>query len=182
MTRRPRVALAVVVVLAVVLGLLVLVFATSEPSSDRRVSSPLVGEVAPLVQGRTLDGDEYDLDRHRGRWVVVNFFARWCIPCRREHPELVEFGERHERGGDATLVSVIYDDDPDNVTKFFDEAGGDWPVVIDPEGRVSLEYGVTGVPESFLVAPDGNVVAKLVGGVTADGLDRVIADIVAGSR
>jgi cytochrome c biogenesis protein CcmG/thiol:disulfide interchange protein DsbE len=179
---RPRFALSVVVVLAVVLGLLLLVLATREPSTDRRVSSPLVGEVAPLVEGETLDGAAYDLDRERGRWVVVNFFATWCIPCRREHPELVEFGERHRRSDDASLVSVVYDDDPDTAGDFFEEAGGEWPVVLDPEGRVALDFGVAAVPESFVVAPDGTVVAKVVGGVTADGLDRLIADIVAESE
>jgi cytochrome c biogenesis protein CcmG/thiol:disulfide interchange protein DsbE len=167
--------------LATVVAALVWVLATREPSTDRRVSSPLVGEVAPLVAGETLEGEHYDIDRQRGRWVVVNFFATWCTPCRREHPELVEFRERHEGSDDATQVSVVYDDDPDEAAGYFAEAGGGWPVVVDPDGRIALEYGVAAVPESFLVAPDGTVVAKVVGGVTADGLDELIADITAGS-
>jgi cytochrome c biogenesis protein CcmG/thiol:disulfide interchange protein DsbE len=172
--RRSRPALAAALTLAVIAGLLVAVLWTREPSTDRRAESPLLGEVAPLVAGGTLDGGSYDLDRERGRWVVVNFFARWCVPCVREHPELVRFSERHAATGDASVVSVVFDDTEDSVRALFEDLGGDWPVVTDADGRIALDYGVTGVPESYVVAPDGTVVAKVEGGVTADGLDDLI--------
>jgi cytochrome c biogenesis protein CcmG, thiol:disulfide interchange protein DsbE len=166
-------------VVAVVLVAFVVVLATREPATDRETDSPLIGRVAPPVAEETIApaaraGEQYDLDLQRGQWVVVNFFATWCIPCVTEHPELVEFAERHEREADAGVVSVVFDDEASDVVDFFEENGGDWPVV--DGGDVILDWAVPQVPESFLVDPDGVVVARITGGVTADGLDDLLAD------
>lgn len=170
----PRTALVVAAGVGVLVALLVGVLATRDPSSERATKSPLLGKLAPAVAGQTLDGGRFDLGDHRGRWVVVNFFATWCIPCEVEHPELIDFHGRHEAEGDATVVSVLFDDEPDEAARFFERRGGEWPVVIDSDGGISVAYGVARVPESFLVAPDGTVVQRLVGGVTAEGLDRLL--------
>jgi cytochrome c biogenesis protein CcmG/thiol:disulfide interchange protein DsbE len=162
-------------VLVVMLGFIV-VLATSDPSGSRQTESPLLGRQAPAIAGQTIDGDSYDLAASRGRYTLVNFFATWCVPCIREHPELVAFAERHTAAGDADVVSVVYDSTPSKVQEFFAANGGDWPVVEDPDGRIALSYGVSGVPESYLIAPDGTVVFKLVGGVTAAGLDQLLAE------
>ncbi len=174
MSRRrigPWVAGAVLVVLA---GF-VAVLATG--GDDRQVRSTLIGFPAPGISGETIDGGTYELAAQRGEFVVVNFFATWCVPCIREHPELVEFDERHRAEGDASVVSVVFDSRPAQVRDFFDRNGGDWPVVVDPDGRTALEYGVAGVPESYLVAPDGTVLVKIEGGVTADDLDRLLRQV-----
>jgi cytochrome c biogenesis protein CcmG/thiol:disulfide interchange protein DsbE len=105
--------------------------------------------------------------------VVVNFFASWCVPCVREHPELVAFAAAHE--GDVQVVSVVFDDDPGAVEAFFAREGGDWPVVVGDTGRIALDFGVTGVPESYLVAPTGVVVAAFYG-VTQRLLDEALAE------
>lgn len=164
---------------AIVVGLLVVgfvaVLATRDPSTERGTQSPLLGRVAPTIAGTTLDGDDYALSSDRGRWVVVNFFATWCTPCIVEHPELIDFQERHDSLGDAAVVSVLFDDEPGRARSFFEREGGEWPVVIDEDGGVSVAYGVARVPESFLVAPDGTVVNRLVGGVTAEQLDELLA-------
>jgi cytochrome c biogenesis protein CcmG/thiol:disulfide interchange protein DsbE len=172
--RRSRMALVVSLVVAVVVAGFVGVLATREPATDRQVDSHLIGRAAPEIVGRTLDGDTFDIDNHLGRWVVVNFFATWCRECVIEHPELDGFAADHARTGDAAVVSVVFDDDPDKAADFFEENGGDWPVVFDDSG-VAAAYGVAKVPETFLVAPSGRVVEKLIGGVTQGGLDRLIA-------
>ncbi len=170
----PRTALVVAGVLAVLVALLVAVLATRDSSTERDTQSPLIGRLAPAVAGPTLDGGTFDLDALRGRWVVVNFFATWCVPCIEEHPELIAFDEAHRDAGDAALVSVTFDNDSDDARAFFEQRGGEWPVVDDPENSVGVAYGVARVPESFLVAPDGTVVRRLVGGVTQAQLDGLI--------
>jgi len=172
--RRSRTGLVVSVVVALVLIGFVAVLATRDPATDRRASSPLIGRVAPPLVGETLDGEAFDIGDHRGRWVVVNFFATWCQPCIQEHPELVAFDEAHRPTDYARVVSVLYSDDPGTARKFFDRNGGDWPVVIDRDGRIALAYGVPKVPETYLVDPTGRVVEKLTGGVTRQGLENVI--------
>lgn len=176
--RRSHLAAFSALAVTVVIGVLVWVLATSEPAQNRITKSPLVGEVAPIIAGATLDGSMFDLDEYQGRWVVVNFFATWCAPCVSEHPELVSFSRRHAQAGDAVVVSVAYDDEPDNLRAFFERNGGDWPVVIGdadrPVSRIVLEYGVSGVPESYLVDPLGFVAFKITGGVTSTGLDQIL--------
>jgi cytochrome c biogenesis protein CcmG/thiol:disulfide interchange protein DsbE len=165
-----------VVVGLVVLGLLV-VFVKGLGDDDEVSSSPLDGKVAPELVGTTLDGAPLDLARYRGSWVVVNFFATWCPPCVQEHPELVRFSEEHQAAGDRLLVSVVFNDAPASVRRFFDEQGGEWPVLVDEGGAAAVDWAVAQVPESVLVAPNGVVVGKLKGGVRAEDLDRVIDDI-----
>jgi cytochrome c biogenesis protein CcmG/thiol:disulfide interchange protein DsbE len=163
---RRRVGLIVSAIVAVLLVGFVVVLATGEPATERRGSSDHIGEVAPVLSGETLDGGRYDIDNHTGEWVVVNFFATWCVPCVEEHPELVRFSEAHAASGDASVVSVVFDPgDLDDTRAFFDQQGGGWPVVVDGRDAV-LDYGVVKVPETYLVAPSGIVVQKYTGGVT----------------
>lgn len=175
--RRGRTGLIVSIVVALLSAGFVAVLATRQPATDRQAESPLIGKVTPALSGETLDGGSFDIDDHQGRWVVVNFFATWCLPCRREHPELVRFDEAHRRTGDAQLVSVIYDDSPRLAAEYFADNGGEWPVVLDVDGGIATRYGVPKVPETYVVDPGGRVRAKLLGGVTRDGLERVIDDM-----
>lgn len=168
---RRRIALVSAIVLALLLGAFVVVLATAEPSTTRLAESPLLGRTAP-----PLAGEDYDLVDDAGRWVLVNFFATWCTPCVAEHDDLLEFSNRHAVAGDASVVSVVFSDEPEDVAAFFDENGGDWPVVDDEDGRIATDWGVTGVPESYLVAPDGQVRAKIVGGISVDKLEELLAE------
>src|SRR5207249_342077 len=97
----------------------------------------------------------YDISGDRGRFVLVNFFATWCVPCQREHDDLARFANTHALAGDASVVSVAFSDDPNDVAKWFREHGGDWPVVADSRGAIATSWGVSGVPESYVVAPNG---------------------------
>jgi cytochrome c biogenesis protein CcmG/thiol:disulfide interchange protein DsbE len=172
--RKTRKVLWIAVAVAVPVFLLVLALANGKPAATRAVKSPLVGKPAPPIEGTTVDGGSASLDDLDGKWVVVNFFATWCVPCRVEHPELVKFADSHATTGDAAVLGVVYSDNAQAVREFRDKEGGSWAMLTDPKGRVALDYGVAGVPESFLISPEGVVVAKLLGGVRAGDLDQLL--------
>ena len=179
---RRRTALYSTVGLGVVLVLLVTALATSDSSAGRTGDSPLLGRPAPVLEGPSVlpGGADFALADQAGRWTLVNFFATWCVPCQAEHPDLLRFSAAHAEADDARVVSVVFSDDPDGVARYFAENGGSWPVLEDPVGQGALEWGVTGVPESFLVGPDGTVRAKITGGVEYDKLESLLAQAQAG--
>jgi cytochrome c biogenesis protein CcmG/thiol:disulfide interchange protein DsbE len=171
--RRRRVAPFVAGGIAIVVALFIGLLATRDPATDRIASTPLKGKAAPPITGTGFRGDAFDLDRDRGYWVVVNFFSTTCIPCINEHPELLRFAESHP---DVRLVSITFDDSGDAVANFFEQHGGDWPVLVDNTGPIAVSYGVAGVPESYLVDPLGVVRVKITGGVTRGGLDELLGE------
>lgn len=174
--RRPRRARWIALAVAVVGVGLIAVLATRESATQRIADSPLVGQRAPALAASTVDGDRVDIADMRGKWVLVNYFATWCVPCRKEHPDLIRFHERHQAQGDLEVIGVVYSDDFAAVRKYRKENGGTWPMAKDPSGRIALDWGVSGVPESFLVDPSGVVVARIVGGVTDAKLEEVLTE------
>jgi cytochrome c biogenesis protein CcmG/thiol:disulfide interchange protein DsbE len=171
--RDRRRAMWIVGPVAVIVAGLLAVLALSDTRQNQR-GGQLQGQVVPPLAGITLDGGRFDIDAQRGRWVVVNFFASWCVPCRSEHPELREFVARHP-DGDAVLVGVAVSNTRDDVQAFVDELGGDWPLVVDDTTGIIIDFGVTAPPTTFVVAPSGVVVREFIGEVTADDLDDTIA-------
>ena len=177
-----RTALWISLGLGIVVVGLVAALASGTPATSRVTESPLIGKQVPPVEATTIDGDPFDLASLRGRWVLINFFATWCTPCREEHPDLVAFDERHQTIGDARVVGIIFDDDVDAIRQFRQEEGGTWPMLEDPEGSLAVAFGVARVPESFLIAPNGTVVARLVGGVRDADLERLLAEATGEDR
>src|SRR4051812_9732751 len=109
-----HVALITAAVVGVLVLLLVVVLATRDPAADKVARSPLLGKPAPAIEAKTIDGKPFDLGRYEGEWVLVNFFATWCTPCRQEHPELVKVAHDDV----ANVVSVVFQDDPGTVKAF----------------------------------------------------------------
>jgi cytochrome c biogenesis protein CcmG, thiol:disulfide interchange protein DsbE len=159
------IAIGTALVLAVFIGVL----ATRKTQSNDRASRVL-GQTAPQITGVSLlDDQPFDLYAQRGKFVVVNYFATWCPPCVIEHPELVAFNEAHP---EVAMVSVVFQDNVDGVRKFFAKRGGTWPV-LDSE-RAAVDFGVRGVPETYLISPAGQLMFQTNGGVTKKALERAM--------
>ncbi|MBV8463384.1 MAG: TlpA family protein disulfide reductase [Acidimicrobiales bacterium] len=156
---------------------LVAVLATRPPASVALADSPLLGKPAPSLAGTTLSGSHFALPSRPGHYVVVNFFASWCEPCQQEGPELVRFAFEHDRTGDAQLVSVVFQDEDSTARSYQAQLGATWPTLSDPGGAIALAYGVRAPPTTFVVAPDGRVVASVIAPVTAADLDHVLAQV-----
>lgn len=178
MTGTSRRTLWVTVAVAVPVVLLVAVLATRPSAQSVSARSPLLGKPAPAIEATSIDDKTVRLADYRGRWVVLNYFATWCVPCRLEHDDLVRFQQAHEpprtMPSDATVLAVIYDDSTQAVREFRQKEGGTWPMLTDPKGRIALNYGVAGVPESYLIDPSGVVVSKVVGGVRYEDLEKLL--------
>jgi cytochrome c biogenesis protein CcmG, thiol:disulfide interchange protein DsbE len=160
----PFIALAVALVIA---GLFV-VLAGSKPSEDSAETN-LMGKPAPTATGSLMDGASFDLARRKGDWVVLNFFQSSCIPCQQEHPELEKFvaAQQQQRDG-ARFFTIAWADDRNAVESFFAKEGGDWPVVLDTKGSIAVAFGVSKVPETWIIDPDGVVRFRTIAEVTAD--------------
>ena len=145
-----RSSIAVLAVLAVV-GLLVFGLVSKGGS---RVA---VGEPAPATSLPRLEGGGGEsLADYRGRWVLVNFWASWCEPCKQEAPALEDFQRRHG-GPKFTVLGVDTRDLTDDGREFVREYGLSYPQLRDGDGSVAHDYGTTGVPENYLVDPKGKV-------------------------
>jgi cytochrome c biogenesis protein CcmG, thiol:disulfide interchange protein DsbE len=165
----------VAVTILVVAAGLIAVLATRPPAAVDEVQNPVVGKMAPPLSGPTLTGGSFSLARHPGKFVVVSFFASWCEQCQAEGPELVKFQFEHQRSADATVLSVVFSDSLADARASQAQLGVTWPTLTDSGGTIALGYGVRQLPSTFLIAPDGNVVAAVVAPVTADDLDQLIA-------
>ena len=170
-----RVAPFVVAGIAVVLAALFIVLLTANPTSNESAASPLLGNPAPAVSGVFEDGSNFELSRRKGSWVVLNFFTHDCVPCIREHPELIEFVEQQRSLGveGAEFYSVVRDSTVDEVDAFFVERGGDWPIVYDDRYEFVNGFGVALVPETWIIDSNGFVRRRFISEVTADGLSAV---------
>lgn len=173
--RRHTARWAALIVLLVAAGLIA-VLATRPPATATEVVSPLVGRAAPTVAGTTTVGTVFALPSAPGHYVVLNFFASWCIPCQQEGPALVQFTFEHQHAGDASMVGVVFDDTVGAARTYQATLGATWPTLVDTGGRLALSFGVRAPPSTFVIAPDGRVVAYIVAPVTTADLDRVIAE------
>ena len=124
--------------------------------------APLEGLVA---EGKPVPG--FSNEDLKGRVTIVNVWASWCAPCRQEHPLLVELA----KDPSVRLVGINQKDNPDNARRFLGALGNPYAAVgVDPNGRASIDWGVYGVPETFIVGPDGMIRHKHIGPLTPENL------------
>jgi cytochrome c biogenesis protein CcmG, thiol:disulfide interchange protein DsbE len=127
------------------------------------IPSALIGSKAPSLSLPPLEGSSVPALSDaaiKGRLTLVNVFASWCVPCRDEHPALKELAKDSR----LNIVAINYKDKPDNALRFLGELGNPYAAIgIDPKGAAAIDWGVYGIPESYLVAADGTILYKRVG-------------------
>jgi cytochrome c biogenesis protein CcmG/thiol:disulfide interchange protein DsbE len=134
--------------------------------NPRDVPSPLVGRPAPLFSLATMDGQSLALEELRGKVVVLNFWASWCFPACYEEAPVLEQGWQRWRDRGVVVVGVDIQDTAEAAQKFIDQFKLTFPNVRDTRGKISIDYGVYGVPETFFIDRQGRIRLKHVGAVT----------------
>jgi thiol-disulfide isomerase/thioredoxin len=135
---------------------------------------PAATPAVPSLQIDTLDGTRYDLAAHRGKWVVVNFWATWCAPCLKEMPELSALDAMHEH---IEVIGLAYEDiDVEAMRDFLETHPVMYPVAIVDTYAPPADFETPrGLPMTYLIAPDGTVARRVVGPVTAREIEDAIA-------
>ena len=136
--------------------------------NPREIPSPLVGRPAPGFALTAFDATPLTLDAQRGRVVVVNFWASWCYPACYEEAPVLERSWRAYRDRDVLVVGVDIQDTVEAARKFIRDFGLSFPNAPDPTGKVSVDYGTYGVPETFFIDRRGRIRARHVGALTDD--------------
>jgi len=171
--------LGVLLLLVAFLGLVALFLVRLYSGDPSRIPSALVGHQAPQTtlpplagldrDGRPVPG--IDPARFAGAVTVVNVWASWCVPCHDEAPLLMQLAQ----DGRLRVVGINYKDQPENARRFLGRYGNPFVAAgADADGRAAIEWGVYGVPETFIVGRDARIAYKLVGPITAENLDTVI--------
>jgi cytochrome c biogenesis protein CcmG/thiol:disulfide interchange protein DsbE len=174
-----------------VFAALAAVFAKGLFSGDAsKVPSALIGKPAPAVTLAPLEGLQRDgqpvpafgmADLAKGKATIVNVFASWCAPCRVEHPFLVAMADSAAvKQGKVQLVGFNYKDEAENARRFLGALGNPYSAVgADRAGRAAIDWGVYGVPETFLIGPDGRILDKHVGPLDGQAASRMLAKAAA---
>lgn len=126
-------------------------------------------ELATNFSLASLNGDQVTLSDLRGRYVLVNFWATWCIPCRKEMPYLEKISVEHS--DQLTVLAINMNEDSDRVRPFIEEAGFTYPILLDPSDKLAIEHNVRGLPVSFIVGPDGDIVYRRIGEILPEEFD-----------
>lgn len=129
---------------------------------------------APDFSVTTFDGEEINLDDLRGKVVVVNFWASWCVPCVQEAPELEATWQAYKDSGDVLILGIDYLDSEARGLEFIAEHGITYPNGPDLQQKISDNYEITGVPETFIIDPEGNITFFIMEPVTQFTLSREI--------
>jgi cytochrome c biogenesis protein CcmG/thiol:disulfide interchange protein DsbE len=172
--RRAWLAAAPLIVFALLLGLFYVRLGAGDAS---KIPSALIGHSAPPLELATLDGGRSsDADLRAGKVTVVNVFGSWCEPCHYEHPALLALASMPDvKDGRVTILGLAQRDSAENVRRFLGADGDPYNrVVLDPDNRAGIDWGVYGVPETFVVKGDGTIAYKYVGPLTADTLRDVL--------
>ena len=178
-TTAPRRTFLMVLPLIAFIGLALLFWFRLGSGDPSRIPSALIGRPAPQTALPALEGLQADNSQvpgldpaaFKGKVSLVNVWASWCVPCHDEAPLLLKLADDKR----IRLIGINYKDNSDDARRFLGRYGNPFNAVgVDANGRGAIEWGVYGVPETFVVGRDGAIVYKLIGPITADNIDTVL--------
>ena len=155
----------------------VFAFQLYQGKNSADLPSALIGKVAPNTDLPPLDAASLGLKSADfiGRVTVLNVFASWCVPCREEHPTLMELAKDKR----FTLAGLNYKDKPENALQFLNDNGNPYAIIgADISGRAGIDWGVYGVPETYVIGKDGAILHKHVGPLDGDSVAKEILPAV----
>ena len=156
---------------------MVVLFIIGMQMDPRRVPSPLIGKPLPAFNLKQLHDQQQSLDNESllGEVVLINFWASWCVSCRYEHPLLLEYASK----GKAGVYGMNYKDAREDALGWLDQYGDPYKLsAFDPEGRTGIDFGLYGVPETYVIDREGIIRYKHIGPISREDLDNKIAPLV----
>jgi len=154
-------------------GFFLVILLLSFVSCKKTPKNAVVGSEAPDIVLGTSGGGTWRLSNERGSVVVINFWATWCPSCREEMPSLQRLYEMKKSDASFKIVTVLFKDTPENAEAYMKENGFTLPVMIDPLKKAALVYGLTGVPETYIVDKKGILREKIIGPVEFDSPEAI---------
>ena len=146
------------------------------PSGPRRgpklSGGPVVGELAPDFLARSLDGSPWSLSQYRGKLILLNFWATWCEPCRKELPDLEQLHQMYSHQGLAVIG--VSGENPDDVRKFLSTEGITFPALHDQENRLHDRYHVNSIPTTYVIGRDGTLLKRIEGYASTQALTAAV--------
>ena len=163
----------VLIIGIIIVAAIVIVLFAGLGKDPQHIDSPLIGKPAPPFALKAVNSAEtIDLESLRGKPVIVNFWATWCVPCYEEHPTLVANARQLDQ---VQFVGVVFNDTEDKIQSFLRERGSAYPTLLDQQGKTAIAYGVGGVPETYFINPAGTIVAKFEGPMSTEQLQENLA-------
>jgi cytochrome c biogenesis protein CcmG/thiol:disulfide interchange protein DsbE len=163
-----------VLIIGIIIAAAILVVLFAGLGKDpQHIDSPLIGKPAPPFALKAVNSAQtIDLESLRGKPVIINFWATWCVPCWEEHPTLVANARQLPN---VQFVGVVFNDTEEKINHFLVERGSAYPTLLDANGKTAIAYGVGGVPETYFINAAGTIVAKFEGPMNTEILHENLA-------
>ena len=142
-----------------------------------QVLSPVERVMAPDFVLQDMEDETHRLSDYRGKTVIINFWTTWCPPCREEIPSMNRAWRELEDEG-VVILAINMGEDEDTIFVFTADYPADFPLLMDIDGRVGIDWGVYGVPETFVIDAEGNIRYKHIGPVTRESLEAEVLPVI----
>lgn len=167
--------IATIVVILGIIGL----FYIGLGLDPRSIPSVLVGTKAPSFSGPEIQtGETLSLDAYRGKVIVLNFWASWCQECRLEHQNLLAIQRQFQDNPNFVMLGIDYQDQPGDAITFLNAFGSTYPHIQDVKGTIAIDYGVYGVPETFVIDTQGVIRFKQIGPIVGPAYTQITEKII----